>query len=190
MDPTGLQPNSDLGQISVALAQPVRSLNRAFLLIPAAGLIGTMLAIAVYRPLDQSTFLWLSLILFLVNIFLIAHIQQKTRRGEDVNSFFPMIYWIAFAPVVLSLALWLNGGLDNSAPETHRELITRKYVTHGRHGTSYYIEFTSWRANRTTENVSVRYQQYRQFQMDDPILIDVHRGALAIAWIGAVRKPD
>jgi hypothetical protein len=189
MDQISPPPTSDLGQIARPIP-PNASLSRVVLLFPTVGLVGTMLAIAVYRPLDQKTFLWVSLILFLAIIILVAHIQQKVRRGGDVSSFFPMTYWLAFAPLVLALALWLNGTLDHSAPETHRELVTRKYVAHGRHGTSYYVEFTSWRANRTTENVSVRYQLYRQLRVDDPILIDVHRGALAIAWVGDVRKTE
>jgi hypothetical protein len=191
MDQTGFEPASDLGQSAARPAPPGAPLSRVVFLFPTVGLIGTMLAIAVYRPLDQTTFLWLSLILFFAIIILASHIQQKARRGGDVSSFFPMTYWLAFAPLVLALALWLNGALDPSVPETHRELVTRKYVAHGRRGrSSYYVEFTSWRANRTTENVNIRYQLYRQIQVDDPILIDVHRGALAIAWIGAVRKAE
>jgi hypothetical protein len=123
-------------------------------------------------------------------VFLMAHIQQKAKRGGDVGQFFPMIYWIAFAPVVLGLALWLNGPLDHSPPESYRQLITRKYTTHGRHGTGYYIELTSWRADRATEKLSVESSLYRILQIDDPVLVDVHRGALAIAWIGEVRKAE
>jgi hypothetical protein len=191
MDRTSLQPASDLGQTAAPPAPPSAPLSRVVFLFPAVGLVGTMLAMAVYHPLDQKTFLWLSLILFFAIIILASHIQQKARRGADVSFFFPMTYWLAFAPLVLALALWLNGALDHSAPEAHRELVTRKYVAHGRRGrSSYYVELTSWRANRTTENVSIPYPLYRQLQVDDPILVDVHRGALAIAWIAAVRKAE
>ncbi len=150
--------------------------------------MGTAVALSVYRPVNQAAFLWLSLILFVAIIVLISRIQQKSKSGEDVSSFFPMIYWLACAPAVLALALWLNGALDRATPETHRELVTRKYVTHGRHGTGYYLEMTSWRPDRTTESVSVPRQEYMQIGVDDPILVDVHAGALAIPWIGAVRK--
>jgi hypothetical protein len=190
MENNGFGSADAFGQTPSQTVASSTQLNRAFLLIPTAGLIGMMAAISAYRPVNRTPFLWLGLILFFAIIFLVARIQQKTKRGGDVSSFFPMIYWLAFAPLLLALALWLNGALDHYPPETHRELVTRRYVTHGRRGTSYYIEFTSWRANRTTENVSIEHQLYKQLQTDDPILVDVHRGALAIAWIGEIRKPE
>ncbi len=160
------------------------------MLIPAIGVMGTMLAIAVYRPLDQTRFLWVGLIPFFVIVILVGHIRRKAMGGGDVSGFFPVVYWVACAPAVVALALWLNGTLDRSVPETHQQLVTRKYVSHGRHGASYYIECTSWRPDRTTETVSVKYRQYTQFRIDDSILVEVHRGALAIPWIGDVRKPE
>ena len=185
MDQPGLQPTPDFGPPPMAPCP--RPVSRPFLLIPACGLVGTMLAIAAYRPLDRTRFLWIVLILFFAVIVLVAHVQQKARRGGDVSSLFPMVYWIACLPAVLALALWLNGALDHSAPETHQEVVTRKYASRGRSGTSYYIEFTSWRENRTVENVNLKYRQWVQFRVDDSILIDLQRGALGIAWIGDVR---
>lgn len=190
MDQTELQPAPDFGQRPVLSAQPAVPLRRPFLLIPVGGLMGTMLAIAAYRPLDQTRFLWVVLILFFAIVILVGHIQTKARRGGDVSSFFPMVYWIAALPVILAAALWMNGLLDHSTPETHQQVVTRKYASRGRSGTSYYVEFTSWRENRMIEGVNVKYREWIQFRVDDSILVDVHRGALGIPWIGDVHKPD
>jgi hypothetical protein len=187
MDEIRLRPD---GALSPAPQTPAFRVNPAFTLIPAAGLIGAMAAISRYRPVDQRAFLALTLVAFFAIIILIAHVRQKARRGEDVSSFFPLTYWLALAPALLALAFWINGALDHSAPELHRQVVTRKTVSHGRHGTGYYIEFTSWRPQRTTERIGVPYQQYLEMQVDDPIIVDLHRGALAIPWIGGVRKAD
>ena len=164
--------------------------NRAFVLVPAGGLIGAMAALSVYRPLDRGTFLWLIFGAFFVIVFLLAHIRRKTMGGSDVSSFFPMVYWVAFAPAVLGLALWLNGAMDHSPVESHKETVTRRYITHGRHGPTYYIEFTSWRPKRLAEQMSVSYTQYMQLQVNDPVVVDIHRGALGIPWVGTIHKGD
>jgi hypothetical protein len=189
MDDVGLGPTGTFGQTPGPAQAPAR-LYRALLLVPAGGLMGTMGAISAYRPVDQGPFLRVTVGLFLAIFLLIGYVQRKARRREDVSSFFPMTYWLACVPAVLGLAFWLNGALDHSVPEPHQQVVTRKFVSHGGHGTSYYIEFTSWRPERTTEKLNVRYRLYTQLQIDDSIVVDLRRGALAIPWIGAVHKPQ
>jgi hypothetical protein len=190
MDPPGLQSLGTLGQTPSDSATPTIRPNRAFVLIPTAGLIALMVAISVYRPLDRMLFFWLGFLSFFASVFLTSHVQQKSRHGADVSSFFPMIYWLALGPAVVGFALWVNGALDHRAVESHREVVTRTFVSRGRRGNSYHIEFTSWRSNRTTEQAEVSIWQYAEFRVDDPIIVEVHPGALGIAWLGGIRKAD
>jgi hypothetical protein len=190
MGQIGLQPTGGLGQASPGIAQSYIRPNRAFVLIPVGGLLVFIAAISVYRPLDRTLFFILGFLLFFAAVFLISHVQQKSRRGEDVSSFFPMTYWLAFSPAILGFVLWANGAMDHSVVETHRQLVTRKFISHGRHSVSYHIEFTSWRAKRTTEQAEVSHQQYAQLHMDDPIIVELHKGALGIAWLGKIQKTD
>lgn len=168
---------------------PLRA-SPVFVFIPVGGLLAAMAAISYYRPLNRWPILWPSLGVFFAAVVLISHVRQKAMRGDDISPFFPMTYWLAFAPAILGLGLWVNGALDHSAPESHRQVVTQKFVSHGRHGASYWVEFTSWRPQRATEKLSVPYRQYLQLQVNDPIVIDLHKGALGISWIGAVRKAD
>ena len=180
---------SSSGNPSPELTGPTSAgpaLSRAFLIVPIAGLIGAVIAISRYRPVDQDLFFWTLLLRFSAAFFLIKYIRQKIRIGSDVSYLLPITYLMLFAPAVLGLGLWLNGSLDHSPPESHRQVVTGKFTSHRRHGTSYYIELTSWREHRTTERVSVPPRQYAQFQVDDPIIVEVYRGALAIPWIGKI----
>jgi hypothetical protein len=190
MGQPGLQPSNALGQTPSGLTPPSVRPNRLFVLIPTAGLIAQMTAVSVYRPLDRGPLFWLGFVLFFAAVFFASYVQQKSRRGEDVSSFFPMIYWLALGPALVGFVLWANGAMDHHPVESHRESVTRMFISNGRHGTSYHIEFTSWRSNRTTEKGEVSFHQYHQLHIDDPIIIDVHPGALGIAWIGAIRKAD
>jgi hypothetical protein len=191
MDEIGLRSSGAFGRSVGPDQSRSAGLSLKFLLVPACGLIGCVLAISLYPPVDKAPFQWIVLILFFSILFLVSHMRKEAWRGGDVSPFFPMVYWLAWAPVVLALALSLNGKLDHAVPEIHRQRVTRKYITYSsRSGSTYFVELTSWRPNRTTERVSVSSGLYTQFQVDDPIRVEVHRGALAIPWIGAVRTAD
>jgi hypothetical protein len=190
MGQIGLQPSGTLDQPPSVLVQPSVRPNRAFVLIPVGGFLVFMAAISVYPPLDRAVLSYVGLLSLFGAVFLTSHLQRKSRRGEDVSSLLPMTYCLALAPAVLGLALWVNGGMDRTPIETHRQFVTRKFVSHGRHGISYHVEFTSWRSSRTTEQASVSNQEYGQLHVNDPVLVDLHKGALGVAWLGAVRRAD
>jgi hypothetical protein len=186
----GRQPTNPLNQTPLSLGKPSVRPNRVFALVPLGGLFGLMGVTSIYRPLDGAPFFWLGFALCLAAAFLISHLQQKSKRGDDISSFFPAIYWLALGPAAVGLALWVNGAMDHSAIESHQETVTRKFVVRGRGGPSYHIELTSWRPNRMSEEVTVSYKLYQRLHTDGPIVIDLHKGALRIAWVGAVREPD
>jgi hypothetical protein len=161
-------------------------MNRWLPFAPLTGLIGTMIAILIYPPLDRS-FFWIALVLFLPSVFLSRYIQIKQKRGDDVSSFFPLTNWLAFGPLCVAAVLLANGTLDHSSIELHPGVVTRKLVSRGK-SNSYYFETPSWRSNGSFEKLQVSYRLYTQFQLNDPIIVEVHRGALGIPWLGAIRK--
>jgi hypothetical protein len=159
-------------------------------LIPVGGFLVFIGAISVYPPLDRPVLSYVGLLFLFGAVFLTSHLQRKSRRGEDVSSLLPMTYCLALAPAVLGLALWVNGAMDRTPIETHTQFVTRKFVSHGRHGTSYHIEFTSWRSSRNTEQASVSNQVYGQLHVNDPVLVEMHKGALGVAWLGAIHRAE
>jgi hypothetical protein len=161
-------------------------MNRWLPFAPLTGMIGTMIAVLIYPPLDRSYF-WLALILFLPSVFLTRYIQIKQKRGDDVGSFFPMTTWLAFGPLCVAAVLLANGALDHSPVDSHPEVVTQKLVSRGK-SNSYYLETPSWRSSGSFEKLQVSYRVYTQFQINDPVIVEVHRGALGIPWFGAVRK--
>lgn len=166
--------------------EPFR-VNRALIVAPIVGMIALMLTIERYRPIDESSITWYGLVPVFVSILLISHVQKKAKRGEDVRSYFPFTTWLAFVPVIFAVFVLLNGALDYSTAERHHVFVTHKIENHGR-STSYYIEFDSWRPNKTTEKVHVPYGVYRQFQIDDPVIVEVHRGVFGIPWVSGIQK--
>jgi hypothetical protein len=189
MDEIGLQPTGALGQNPSGTTQPSIRPDRMFQLIPVGGFLAFVWATSVYRPVDYLLVYFLGGISWLAVASLISHVHEKSRRGEDVSSFFPMIYWLALAPAVVGLALWVNGAMDHHPVESHREVIVRTFQGRRKGDYSYYVEFTSWRAKRSTEEAQIPYWQYQQFIFltDAPIIVEIHPGALGIAWFGEIR---
>ena len=162
-------------------------MNRWLPLAPIAGLIGTMIAILIYPPLDRTSFSVTAFIIFFLCLFLISYIQKKQKRGDDVSTFFPMTTWLALAPACIATAVLANGALDHSPVEPHPAVVMQTLVRRGK-STSYYLQTSSWRPNHSFEKLQVSYRVYTHFQINDPIIVEVHRGALNIPWLGAIRK--
>jgi len=162
-------------------------MNRWLPLAPMAGLIGTMIAILIYPPLDRNSFSLTTFIIAVPCVFLISYVQKKQKRGDDIASFFPMTAWLAFAPICIAAILFANGALDRSPVEPHPVVVTQRLVRHGK-STSYYLQTSSWRANHSSETLQVTYVVFTQFQTNDAAIVEVHRGALGIPWLGAIRK--
>ncbi len=161
-------------------------MNRWLPIAPAAGLIGTMLAILIYPPLERSFYSVSVFILFAICIVLVSQLQKRQKRGDDVSSFFPMITWAALVPLGVAAVLFVNGGLDRSLVESHRVLVMQKTIRHGK-SYSYYLKTSSWRANHSSEELQVSYPVFGQFQNNDMAIVEVHRGALGIPWLGNIR---
>jgi len=161
--------------------------NRALPLAPIVGLLGLAFGMSRWRPLNNTPFMWTGFGLFFLAVFVISRVQKKAKSGEDVRYFFPFTTWLAFGPAFIALVVIANATLDRASIEQHRQVVTQKFISRGR-STSYNIVFSSWRPDRSFERVSVSSEKYAQFQIHDPVIVDVHRGALGIPWMGTIRR--
>lgn len=162
--------------------------NRALIAVPIAGIIAIMFTLGRYRPLDETSISWYGLIPAFASALLISHIQKKVKRGEDVRSYFPFTTWLAFVPMIFAVFVLLNGALDHSTAERHHAVVTQKIKNSGR-SPSYYLEFDSWRPNKTIEKLHVSSDVYWRFNVGDPAIVEVHRGVFEIPWVSGISKP-
>lgn len=182
IDPGGLvsSPPHDFDE------RPFR-INRALPLAPFVGVFGLAFGMSRWRPLNNMPIMWTGLGLSFAAVLLISRVQKKAKSGEDVSYFFPFTTWLAFGPALIALVVIANGTLDRAPIEQHRQVVMQKFISRGR-STSYNIVFSSWRPDHSFERVSVSWEKYAQFQINDPVIVDVHRGALGIPWMGTIRK--
>jgi hypothetical protein len=145
------------------------------------------------RKVSSLLFLWPStgFVLVVAVVYTLINIAwRKAKSGEDAR-FLPRPVWLAIGSLFVPTILFLNGALDHSPVEQHRQVVTRTILEHGRRGgVSYYLELTSWRANRTHEKVMVSEQWYMQAKPGDPAIVETHRGALGIPLLVSVHRPE
>jgi hypothetical protein len=179
-----------LGPDPTNSTEPPRKVSSLLFLWPITGFVLVVAAVLTYRPLDDALIWWVGGVPCLVVYTLINIAWRKAKSGEDAR-FLPRPVWLAIGSLFVPTILFLNGALDHSPVEQHRQVVTRTILEHGRRGgVSYYLELTSWRANRTHEKVMVSEQWYMQAKPGDPAIVETHRGALGIPLLVSVHRPE
>jgi hypothetical protein len=172
-------------------SEPPRRVSRLLLLWPLAGVIALLAVMVTYQPLDDTLIYWIGAAPCMIPAVLINVAWRKQQGGGDLRSFLPGAVWIAIGCLFLPMVLLTNGALDRSPVESHHQVVTRTILTHGRRGSvGYYLELTSWRANRTHEKLMVYERWYLVAKPGDPVTVETHRGAFGIPLLVSVHKPD
>jgi hypothetical protein len=189
MGEMGAVPNTTAGTGPSQSSATGLALDRVFLFVPFLGLLGFLGIRDMYPPLDGALWFWVAIGVCFAALILLRSAQDRAKEGKDVRFFFPITTWLAWGPTVVAAILLLNGVLDRSQVEQHHQIVADKRAVRGRWGSmTYYLEVTSWRANRGTEKLEVSGVTYGQFRVDDPATVEVHEGALAIPWVAQIRQ--
>src|SRR5579863_9495436 len=160
------------GPVSPDSSGPPRKVSSLLFLWPLVGFISVVAAVVMYRPLDDVLIWWIGGISCLVIYTLINVAWRNAKSGEDAR-FLPRPVWLAVGSLFVPTVLFLNGALDQSHVEQHRQFISRTILEHGRHGSiNYYIEVSSWRSWHSHEKLGVSESKYLDFNVMDPVIIE------------------
>lgn len=98
----------------------------------------------------------------------------------------------AILPVVLFAAMYCYGLiaqldvlLDRSRPTTYHPLVVEKRASHGKSGTTYYLQVDPWGPRRDTSEIVVRRSAYDSVSPGQTVTIDLFPGALKFPWYSA-----
>jgi hypothetical protein len=151
-------------------------------------MLALVFAVIRYPPLDDTLIYWIGII----PSFMAAVFINIAWYYPDVRQFFPRTVWLAVGSLFVPAVLLINGALDRSPAEQHRQIVTRTILEHGSKGGGrfYYLELTSWRAGRAHEKVMVSEKWYLTAKQGDPAIVETTKGALGIHLLLSVHKPD
>lgn len=180
-----------LGPELVDANESPRKVSRLLLLWPLAGIVALCAVMLTYLPLDDTLIWWVGGVPCIVSYTLTNVAWRKAKQGNDVRSYFPITTLLALGCLFVPMVLFLNGALDHSPVEEHREVVTRTILTHGRRGSIYYyLELTSWRPHHTHEKIGVSKWKYLDCNVGDPVIVEMHNGALGIPLLVSVHRGD
>ena len=154
-------------------------------IVALGGLFALILAVHFYQPLDHDYFYIAGVVLLFLPFGFQIYLKHRTKQvggNESLNQVCKLLF---FAPFLVAGIAAINGGLDHSLPEQRSSVITRKWISRGRHVNTYVIECSSWRG-RAKEKLDIDRQTFAMLRPGEPINIEVHRGLLGIPWLGGV----
>jgi hypothetical protein len=176
-----------LGPEPTDSAEP-RKVSRLLLLWPLTGFILVIAAVVTYPPLDDVLIWWIGGIACMA-VYIPINIAWRQANSGEKARFLPRPVWLAIGSLFVPTVLFLNGTLDHSPVEQHRQVVTRTLVTHHRGDAYYYLELTSWRG-RAHEKLMVSERWYLQAKPGDPAIVETRRGALGIPLLVSVHRPE
>src|SRR5579863_9473230 len=145
----------ECGRSPLASARDARKSLNKYSLLPAPGLLGSVLGYIVYPPLDAGPVLAIGLCVFSVPLLLQLASTLRKRLSEDVGWLRAVYAYSSLALMLLALLLLLNGRLDTSPPNAVRSTVIRKTVTRRKSALTYLITVSSWRPGRSEEEFAV-----------------------------------
>jgi hypothetical protein len=123
------------------------------------------------------------LLVFLLTAFFALR-ERSTSHRELLLLFFVSL--VSFPALFYGGCSILNGSYDNSQPQSHRQIVQRKWWSSGKHGRRYHIAVASWRQGHASEQFSLPYSSYQHLVPDQSAVVIVTRaGHLGFEWMVA-----
>jgi hypothetical protein len=152
----------------------------AAVMLPGAAL-GVVALAADGSALDWRIPLTITLILGVAMTILVdvALRGANLARGRTMALLGVFCCMSLYAYGSVSLA---NAGLDRALPERFHAVVLGKRITHGRYSTHWHLRLPPWGPQAEPSEAEVRASVYRAVQLGDSVCVDLHPGALGIAW--------
>jgi len=162
-----------------------RLLNRSafFVLGALAFLVGGRW----YPPLELDGMLIFIGAVFFFTLGLAVWVERRAARGGDIEAAKRIFYGLVPVPWLLALLLFLNGGLDRTAPRICAASVIGKFGISAPLPVRRLV-VTSWRDDRQVERVSVDRDDFSRFHPGDAVNVRVKEGLIGIPWVYGVSR--
>lgn len=140
-----------------------------------------------YPLLDANPILFICLLILFAPLLTHMVVAIRKRLPSSLDLLRIVYKWAGVLLAAIAALLLLNGVLDNSPSEEIHATVVRKFVSQGRHGTTYtLIVSPSWRPGRNDENLKVGHATFSRVQTGQSVAVATHRGALGLPWYSRV----
>jgi hypothetical protein len=162
-----------------------RLLNRSAFFV--LGALAFLVAARWYPPLELDGMLIFIGVVFFFTLSLAVWVERRAARRGDVEVAKRIFYGLVPVPWLLALLLFLNGGLDRTAPQICAASVIGKFGISAPLPVRRLV-VTSWREDRQVERVSVDRDDFSRFRPGDGINVRVKEGLIGIPWVYGVSR--
>jgi hypothetical protein len=135
-----------------------------------------------YFPLVNSNpffFVVLALVFLPAGPYVAGYFND--RLPSYLKWLWPLMILCVASELVISLGVFLNGRLDNTAPQTITATIRKKSIIPGKSNV-YELTVDSWRQDRDTERFDVSKSFFDTHNVGGTLSVPVHRGRFGVPW--------
>jgi hypothetical protein len=152
--------------------------------VVCVGLVALTAFAQIYRPVDDSG-LW-KLVIVLLLVAAVAHVVfiARGQLPESVGALSKAYLCSGIGLSIVAAAIFVNGKFDSKPAEETSTTVAR-HVEPGRQ--SYEIEIEGVGERKRKRSLAVSRELYYALKKGDAIFVEVHPGALGLAWYGDVR---
>jgi hypothetical protein len=180
-------PSCGMGMAAAEAALRRKFANRTAILL--LGALSFVLIGGMYPPLELDGMLIFVGVIFFITLGAGLWMERRAARHLEVEILKRIYFALAPVPLLLAGILFVNGGLDHSAPVTYSTKVVSKLAFSGP-WPGRRIIVDSWRDNERYERLAVSRTDYDRFQEGDGIVARVESGLIGIPWVSSVyREP-
>ena len=145
----------------------------------------------IYPPLDVDAMLVFFGVVFFLGLLLAFFLDRRARARRDIEVMKHLFSGLIPIPIILSVALFLNGKLDSPKDmRYHPTTVEGHYQFKGIIRGSRRLFVYSWREGRHLERLAVDADDFDRFKKGDKINVGVEPGALGIPWFYGVYRAE
>jgi hypothetical protein len=146
----------------------------------------------IYPPLDIDGMLVFFGVVFFLGLAIAIVLESRARARKEIEILRHLFSGLIPIPIILSLALFLNGKLDSPKNVVyHPAGVVSRYQMKGVVRGTRRLFVHSWRPDRRFERLAVDSDDFDRFSDGDKINVGVAPGALGIPWFyGVYRRSE
>lgn len=142
-----------------------------------------------YPPLDLDQMLVFLGVVAAVALVLAIVLDQRARRGQQLEALRRVFRGLVPLPWMLSLLLFVNGRFDHSTPAIAVTHVVSKFTMPGL-VRPHRLIVRSWRPDGRLERLPVDEDDYSRFRPGDAVDVRVAPGFVGIPWVYSVLRHD
>lgn len=166
-------------------------LRRKLILRTGVFMLGSLAFLAaadMFPPLEMDGMLIFCGVLFFLGLAIAVWVEHGALRGASIEIRKRLFMALVPIPWLLASLLFVNAKLDDSPVHDWETRVVGKFSMSAMVSTRRLV-VVSWRDGHSYERVPVSQEEYSEFHIGEPVIVEVRSGLAGIPWVTGVIQP-